>query len=37
VELAMAIRGALGDKPDGHRFTEPGNGATLLTMMGIGG
>ena len=22
-ELAVAIRGALGDKPDGHRFTEP--------------
>jgi cyclic pyranopterin phosphate synthase len=37
VELAMAIRRALGDKPDGHRFTEPGNGATLLPMMGIGG
>ncbi|MCY1022423.1 GTP 3',8-cyclase MoaA [Pyxidicoccus sp. MSG2] len=36
-ELAVAIRRALGDKPDGHRFTEPGNGATLLTMMGIGG
>jgi cyclic pyranopterin phosphate synthase len=37
VELAVAIRSALGDKPDGHRFTEPGNGATLLPMMGIGG
>ncbi|MBZ4420895.1 GTP 3',8-cyclase MoaA [Myxococcus sp. RHSTA-1-4] len=37
VELAVAIRRALGDKPDGHRFTEPGNGATLLSMMGIGG
>ncbi|MCP3137716.1 GTP 3',8-cyclase MoaA [Pyxidicoccus xibeiensis] len=36
-ELAVAIRRALGDKPEGHRFTEPGNGATLLTMMGIGG
>ncbi|MCP3100831.1 GTP 3',8-cyclase MoaA [Myxococcus sp. K15C18031901] len=36
-ELARAIRRALGDKPDGHRFTEPGNGATLLPMMGIGG
>lgn len=37
VELAVAIRRALGDKPDGHRFTEPGNGDTLLPMMGIGG
>ncbi|QSQ18180.1 GTP 3',8-cyclase MoaA [Myxococcus landrumensis] len=37
VELARAIRAALGDKPEGHRFTEPGNGATLLSMMGIGG
>ncbi|AEI67742.1 GTP 3',8-cyclase MoaA [Corallococcus macrosporus] len=37
VELAVAIRRALGDKPEGHRFTEPGNGATLLSMMGIGG
>ncbi|WP_426752615.1 GTP 3',8-cyclase MoaA [Myxococcus sp. Y35] len=37
VELAMAVRRALGDKPEGHRFTEPGNGATLLSMMGIGG
>ncbi|MCE9670446.1 GTP 3',8-cyclase MoaA [Myxococcus stipitatus] len=36
-ELARAIRQALGDKPEGHRFTEPGNGATLLPMMGIGG
>lgn len=36
-ELALAIRRALGEKPDGHRFTEPGNGDTLLTMMGIGG
>ncbi|NVJ12622.1 GTP 3',8-cyclase MoaA [Myxococcus sp. AM010] len=36
-ELAVAIRRALGDKPEGHRFTEPGNGATLLSMMGIGG
>ncbi|MFP2933216.1 GTP 3',8-cyclase MoaA, partial [Pyxidicoccus sp. 3LG] len=36
-ELAVAIRRALGDKPEGHRFTEPGNGATLLPMMGIGG
>lgn len=37
VELARAIRAALGDKPEGHRFTEPGNSATLLSMMGIGG
>jgi cyclic pyranopterin phosphate synthase len=36
-DLAVAIRRALGDKPDGHRFTEPGNGSTLLSMMGIGG
>lgn len=36
-ELALAIRGALGEKPEGHRFTEAGNGATLLPMMGIGG
>ncbi|WP_407659952.1 GTP 3',8-cyclase MoaA [Hyalangium gracile] len=36
-ELALAIRQALGEKPDGHRFTEAGNGSTLLPMMGIGG
>jgi cyclic pyranopterin phosphate synthase len=36
-ELALAIRQALGEKPDGHRFTEPGNASTLLPMMGIGG
>jgi cyclic pyranopterin phosphate synthase len=36
-ELALAIRGALGEKPEGHRFTEAGNGSTLLPMMGIGG
>jgi len=36
-QLALAIRQALGEKPEGHRFTEPGNGATLLPMMGIGG
>jgi cyclic pyranopterin phosphate synthase len=36
-ELALAIRGALGEKPDGHRFTEPGAGSALLSMMGIGG
>jgi cyclic pyranopterin phosphate synthase len=37
VELALAIRGALGEKPQGHRFTEPGAGSSLLSMMGIGG
>ena len=37
VELALAIRGALGEKPEGHRFTEAGNASTLLPMMGIGG
>lgn len=36
-ELALAIRQALGEKPEGHRFTEPGAGASLLSMMGIGG
>jgi cyclic pyranopterin phosphate synthase len=36
-ELALAIRRALGEKPEGHRFTEPGNASTLLPMMGIGG
>jgi cyclic pyranopterin phosphate synthase len=36
-QLALAVRGALGEKPEGHRFTEPGNGSTLLPMMGIGG
>jgi cyclic pyranopterin phosphate synthase len=36
-ELALAVRAALGEKPDGHRFTEPGAGASLLPMMGIGG
>jgi len=36
-DLALAIRHALGEKPDGHRFTEAGNGSTLLPMMGIGG
>ena len=33
----LAIRAALGEKPDGHRFNEPGNARTLLSMMGIGG
>ncbi|OJT22572.1 cyclic pyranopterin phosphate synthase MoaA [Archangium sp. Cb G35] len=36
-ELALSIRRALGEKPDGHRFTEPGAGSSLLSMMGIGG
>jgi cyclic pyranopterin phosphate synthase len=36
-ELALAIRRALGEKPEGHRFTEPGAGSSLLSMMGIGG
>lgn len=37
VELALAIRQALGEKPEGHRFTEPDAGTRLLSMMGIGG
>lgn len=37
VELALAIRQALGEKPEGHRFTEPDAGTSLLSMMGIGG
>jgi GTP 3',8-cyclase len=36
-DLALAIRRALGEKPDGHRFTEAGNTSTLLPMMSIGG
>ena len=36
-DLALAIRHALGEKPEGHRFTEPGAGTSLLSMMGIGG
>ncbi|MCY1077547.1 GTP 3',8-cyclase MoaA [Archangium lansingense] len=36
-ELALAIRQALGEKPEGHRFTEPGTRTALLSMMGIGG
>jgi cyclic pyranopterin phosphate synthase len=35
--LAAAIRAALGDKPEGHRFTEVGASRSLLPMMGIGG
>jgi GTP 3',8-cyclase len=37
VELALAICQALGEKPEGHRFTEPGASSSLLSMMGIGG
>jgi cyclic pyranopterin phosphate synthase len=36
-DLALAIRQALGEKPDGHRFSEPGAASSLLPMMGIGG
>jgi len=36
-QLMESIRQALGDKPEGHRFTEPGAGSALLSMMGIGG
>lgn len=36
-QLARAIRAALGEKPDGHHFTEPDARARLLPMMGIGG
>lgn len=36
-ELIAAIRRALGNKPEGHRFTEPGASTELLPMMGIGG
>jgi len=35
--LAQAIRAALGEKPDGHHFTETGARDALLPMMGIGG
>lgn len=35
--IAAVIRGALEQKPDGHRFTEGGAREQLLTMMGIGG
>lgn len=35
--LALAVRAALGEKPDGHHFNEPGASEQLLTMMGIGG
>ena len=35
--LARAIRAALGEKPEGHRFTEPEARRALLPMMGIGG
>ena len=36
-QIAVAIRGSLGLKPEGHRFTEAGAGSQLLPMMGIGG
>ena len=36
-ELALAVRAALGEKPEGHRFNEAGAAAQLLPMMGIGG
>jgi len=35
--IARAIRGSLGLKPEGHRFTEAGAHDQLLPMMGIGG
>lgn len=35
--LEAAIRSALGDKPEGHRFNEPAARGALLPMMGIGG
>jgi cyclic pyranopterin phosphate synthase len=37
LELAVAIRRALGQKQEGHRFTEPEAAKDLLSMMGIGG
>ena len=36
-ELAVAIRRALGEKQDGHRFNDPQSSGELLSMMGIGG
>lgn len=36
-DLAVAIRRALGEKQDGHRFNDPKSSAELLSMMGIGG
>src|SRR5262245_7899534 len=36
-QLARAIRGSLGLKPEGHRFAEAGSHDQLLPMMGIGG
>ncbi len=35
--LALAVRAALGEKPEGHRFNDAGAAAHLLPMMGIGG
>jgi cyclic pyranopterin phosphate synthase len=37
LEIAAAIRAALGDKPEGHRFLDDDAGRALLPMMGIGG
>lgn len=36
-DLAFAIRRALGEKQDGHRFNDPKSSGELLSMMGIGG
>jgi cyclic pyranopterin phosphate synthase len=36
-DLALAVRRSLGQKPEGHRFTELDASAALLPMMGIGG
>lgn len=36
-ELAWAIRRALGEKQEGHRFNDPQATGALLSMMGIGG
>jgi cyclic pyranopterin phosphate synthase len=36
-ELALAIRAALGEKPEGHRFADADAKDKLLSMMGIGG
>jgi len=36
-QLAAAIRGSLGEKPEGHQFTDAGARGRLLPMMGIGG
>jgi GTP 3',8-cyclase len=36
-QIASAIRAALGQKPEGHRFNDAGSSGLLLSMMGIGG